>query len=126
MFLLLSLYTIKIASLCARGGDLSLRERYSFRVVLAYASCHILKLFDLRHKLFACTIFRSLSLRFVPGAGIEPTSLARHDFKSCAYTNSATRAIFDLQKLCQKISKSVSFMKFLTNVLLLRIESNDF
>ena len=28
----------------------------------------------------------------VPEVGIEPTSLARHDFKSCAYTNSATRA----------------------------------
>jgi hypothetical protein len=31
-------------------------------------------------------------LTFVPGVGIEPTSLARHDFKSCAYTYSATRA----------------------------------
>ncbi len=30
----------------------------------------------------------------VPGVGIEPTSLARHNFKSCAYTNSATRAAF--------------------------------
>lgn len=28
----------------------------------------------------------------VPGVGIEPTSLARHDFKSCAYTSSAIRA----------------------------------
>ena len=28
----------------------------------------------------------------VPEVGIEPTSLTRHDFKSCAYTNSATRA----------------------------------
>ena len=29
---------------------------------------------------------------YVPEVGIEPTSLARHDFKSCAYTYSATRA----------------------------------
>jgi hypothetical protein len=29
----------------------------------------------------------------VPEVGIEPTSLTRHDFKSCAYTSSATRAI---------------------------------
>ena len=28
----------------------------------------------------------------MPGVGIEPTSLSRHDFKSCAYTSSATRA----------------------------------
>ena len=28
----------------------------------------------------------------VPGVGIEPTSLTGHDFKSCAYTSSATRA----------------------------------
>ena len=28
----------------------------------------------------------------MPEVGIEPTSLAGHDFKSCAYTNSATRA----------------------------------
>ena len=27
----------------------------------------------------------------MPGVGVEPTSLARHDFKSCAYTSSATR-----------------------------------
>lgn len=28
----------------------------------------------------------------MPGVGIEPTFLSKHDFKSCAYTNSATRA----------------------------------
>ena len=28
----------------------------------------------------------------MPGAGIEPTSRKGHDFKSCAYTSSATRA----------------------------------
>ena len=28
----------------------------------------------------------------VPGVGIEPTFLSEHDLKSCAYTNSATRA----------------------------------
>src|SRR3989344_4461654 len=33
----------------------------------------------------------------VPEVGIEPTPLARHDFKSCAYTNSATRAIIMLK-----------------------------
>lgn len=31
----------------------------------------------------------------VPRVGVEPTSLARHDFKSCAYTNSAIRAILE-------------------------------
>lgn len=36
---------------------------------------------------------KSESLILVPGVGIEPTTLAGHDFKSCAYTNSATRAI---------------------------------
>jgi hypothetical protein len=35
---------------------------------------------------------KSESLILVPGVGIEPTSLARHDFKSCAYTSSAIRA----------------------------------
>ena len=34
----------------------------------------------------------SINLPFVPKTGVEPVSLARHDFKSCAYTNSATRA----------------------------------
>ncbi len=34
-----------------------------------------------------------LSSVLVPEVGIEPTSLTRHDFKSCAYTSSATRAI---------------------------------
>ena len=33
-------------------------------------------------------------INLVPEVGVEPTSLARHDFKSCAYTNSATRAIY--------------------------------
>lgn len=28
----------------------------------------------------------------MPRVGVEPTSLARHDFKSCAYTSSAIRA----------------------------------
>ena len=32
-------------------------------------------------------------LRFVPEVGLEPTSLARRDFESRAYTNSATPAI---------------------------------
>jgi hypothetical protein len=31
-------------------------------------------------------------LSTVPEVGIEPTSLSRHDFKSCVYTNSTTRA----------------------------------
>ena len=39
--------------------------------------------------------FLSTSLRSVPGVGVEPTSLSRHDFKSCAYTNSATRAYLE-------------------------------
>ena len=30
----------------------------------------------------------------VPGVGIEPTFLSEHDLKSCAYTNSATRAFY--------------------------------
>lgn len=30
----------------------------------------------------------------MPRVGIEPTTLAGHDFKSCAYTSSAIRAIF--------------------------------
>ena len=34
-----------------------------------------------------------LALVLVPEVGVEPTSLARHDFKSCAYTCSATRAL---------------------------------
>lgn len=29
----------------------------------------------------------------VPGVGVEPTSLTRHHFKWCAYTNSAIRAL---------------------------------
>ena len=33
----------------------------------------------------------------VPEVGVEPTSLTRHDFKSCAYTNSAIRAFFHLE-----------------------------
>jgi hypothetical protein len=33
-------------------------------------------------------------------------------------------AIFDLQRLCQKISKSVSFMKFLTNVFTFKFVHN--
>ena len=32
--------------------------------------------------------------------GIEPISLSRHDFKSCAYTSSATRAL-----ICQVLTK---------------------
>ena len=40
---------------------------------------------------------KPMSSLMVPGVGIEPTSLARHDFKSCAYTNSATRAFFCLE-----------------------------
>ncbi len=35
---------------------------------------------------------KSESLILVPEVGVEPTSLTRHDFKSCAYTSSATRA----------------------------------
>ena len=41
------------------------------------------------HSLFLSKPFSSFK---VPEVGIEPTSLARHDFKSCAYTSSATRA----------------------------------
>ena len=36
---------------------------------------------------------KSLSLILVPEEGLEPSSLARHDFESCAYTNSATPAM---------------------------------
>src|SRR3989344_3916112 len=35
---------------------------------------------------------KPLSSLLVPGVGLEPTPLARHDFESCAYTSSATRA----------------------------------
>ncbi len=34
------------------------------------------------------------SFLMVPWVGVEPTSLSRHHFKWCAYTNSATRAFF--------------------------------
>ncbi len=36
----------------------------------------------------------------MPGVGIEPTSLARHDFKSCAYTSSAIRAKYKCEDGC--------------------------
>ncbi len=45
-----------------------------------------------KNKQFPLLIF------IVPEVGIEPTSLTRHDFKSCAYTSSATRAIIFTSK----------------------------
>lgn len=42
----------------------------------------------------------------VPKRGLEPPPLARHDFESCAYTNSATWAnkddLYIIQNLGQK------------------------
>lgn len=35
----------------------------------------------------------------VPAVGIEPTWIAPHDFESCAYTSSATRAQNDSEYL---------------------------
>ena len=37
-------------------------------------------------------LFRRSKLSLVPEVGIEPTSRKGHDFKSCVYTSSTTRA----------------------------------
>ena len=52
--------------------------------------------FKLRRPVFYPLNYESL----VPGVGIGPTSLSRHDFKSCAYTSSAIRAIFTENSVC--------------------------
>ena len=39
-------------------------------------------------------VFGGFVLLSVPREGVEPSCLATHDFESCAYTNSATEAIF--------------------------------
>ena len=46
----------------------------------------------LRHLLKIARLKR-VNFQQVPEEGLEPSSLARHDFESCAYTNSATPAI---------------------------------
>ena len=38
------------------------------------------------------TLCPDLTKKLVPGVGIEPTLPKEQDFKSCAYTNFATRA----------------------------------
>ncbi len=44
-----------------------------------------------------------INLLIVPERGIEPPPLARHDFESCASTNSATPAIpLQFTKFCEK------------------------
>lgn len=47
----------------------------------------------------------------MPREGVEPSSLATHDFESCAYTNSATEALLCKQKECSKFSATIKAPK---------------
>ena len=79
-----------------RRGGLPLQGQYTFSLNFVHKE----KLFDAPHENEAVHFLSGTnkkeplarSFLLVPEAGVEPASLARHDFKSCAYTNSATRA----------------------------------
>ncbi len=66
-----------------------------------FAPCDILKVFKSHTEAtqVACSPTKKKKLRcrgfffLVPEVGLEPTSLAAHDFESCAYANSATPAM---------------------------------
>ncbi len=73
---------VHVAHFGAGGETLSLQELFRF-----YDHFFLRRRNNSRQK----TCFQLLC--FVPEEGLEPSSLAAHDFESCVYTNSTTPAV---------------------------------